>query len=96
VIWDNLNSHVSVRRRELIAARPWLTVIRLPGYAPDLNPAEGVRRGMKRGRTNIAARGVDHLAGLVRQRLRGCRQRTDLLAGFLASTGMTLDPELPR
>jgi transposase len=96
LIWDNLNTHVSVRMRELIAARPWLTVIRLPAYAPDLNPAEGVWRWMKRGLTNIAARGVDHLADLVRQRLRGCQQRTDLLAGFLASTGMTLDPELPR
>ena len=96
LIWDNLNTHVSVRMRELIAARPWLTVIRLPAYAPDLNPAEGVWRWMKRGLTNIAARGVDHLADLVRQRLRACQQRTDLLAGFFASTGMTLDPERPR
>jgi hypothetical protein len=51
---------------------------------------------MKHGLTNIAARGVDHLADLVRQRLRACQQQTDLLAGYFASTGMTLDPELPR
>lgn len=44
--------------RDLIAARTWLTVIRLPAYAPDLNPAEGVWRWMKRGLTNIAARSV--------------------------------------
>jgi len=81
--------------RELIAARTWLTVIRLPAYAPDLNPAEGVWRWMKRGLTNIAAHGVDHLADLVRTRLRACQQQTDLLAGFFASTGMTLDPEPP-
>jgi hypothetical protein len=37
LIWDNLNTHVSVRMREL-------TVVRLPDYAPDLNPAEGVWR----------------------------------------------------
>ncbi|MET8361787.1 transposase [Micromonospora sp. NPDC005171] len=80
----------------LAPARPWLTVIRLPAYAPDLNPTEGVWRWMKRGLTNTAARGVDHLAQLVKRRLRACQQQTDLLAGFLASTGMTLDPEPPR
>ena len=77
--------------RELIAARTWLTMIRLPTYAPDLNPAEGVWRWIKRGLTNTAARSVDHLADLVKRRLRTCQQRTDLLA----STGMTLDPEPP-
>jgi transposase len=61
-------------------------------YAPELNPAEGVWRWLKRGLTNIAALGVDHLADLVTRRLRACRQQTDLLA----STDMTLDPELPQ
>jgi len=95
LIWDNLNTHVSRRMHTLIAARDWLTVIRLPPYAPDLNPAEGVWRWMKRGLTNIAAHGVDHLVHLVRQRLRACQQQTDLIAGFLPQTGMTLEPELP-
>jgi putative transposase len=44
LIWDNLNTHVSRRMHTLIAARSWLTVIRLPPYAPDLNPTEGVWR----------------------------------------------------
>ncbi|MFE9207480.1 transposase [Micromonospora sp. NPDC007230] len=46
LIWDNLNTHVSHRMHALAAARPWLTVIRLPAYAPDLNPTEGVWRWM--------------------------------------------------
>jgi putative transposase len=95
LVWDNLNVHVSVRMRALIAARDWLTVVRLPAYAPDLNPAEGVWAWMKRGITNTAVHGVDHLARLVKQRLRACQQRTDLIAGFLAQTGMTLEPEPP-
>jgi transposase len=95
LVWDNLNTHVSVRMRTLIAARSWLTVVRLPAYAPDLNPAEGVWAWMKRGITNIAVHGVDRLAALVKQRLRACQQQTDLLAGFLAHTGMTLEPEPP-
>ncbi|HEX8628230.1 MAG TPA: transposase, partial [Catenuloplanes sp.] len=79
----------------LIATRAWLTVIRLPAYAPDLNPTEGVWAWMKRGITNIAVHGVDHLAHLVKHRLRACQRQTDLLASFLAQTGMTLDPEPP-
>jgi hypothetical protein len=50
---------------------------------------------MKRGITNTAVHGVDHLARLVKQRLRACQQQSDLIAGFLAQTGMTLDPERP-
>jgi DDE superfamily endonuclease len=40
--WDNLNTHVSgVMRTMLQTHRDWLTVIQMPAYAPDLNPAEG-------------------------------------------------------
>ncbi|WP_405891402.1 hypothetical protein [Streptomyces sp. NBC_00133] len=38
---DNDTHHVDAAMRELIAARSWLTVFRLPSYTPDLNPAEG-------------------------------------------------------
>jgi hypothetical protein len=30
VVWDNLNTHVSRAMRELVAARPWLTVFQIP------------------------------------------------------------------
>jgi DDE superfamily endonuclease len=40
VVWDNLNAHVSREMAALIAARPWLTVFRLPPYAHELNPVE--------------------------------------------------------
>ncbi len=40
VVWDNLNAHVSAAMGELIAARDWLTVYRLPPYAHELNPVE--------------------------------------------------------
>ena len=38
-VWENLNTHVSVAMRAFIDARDWLTVVRLPAYAPDLNPS---------------------------------------------------------
>ena len=33
LVWDNLNTHVSRAMAELVAARDWLTVFRLPPYA---------------------------------------------------------------
>jgi hypothetical protein len=42
VVWDNLNTHVSRAMRELVAARPWLTVFQLPPYASELDPVESV------------------------------------------------------
>jgi DDE superfamily endonuclease len=95
VIWDNLNTHVSARMRRLVEARRWLTVIRLPGYAPDLNPVEGVWSLLKRGLGNRVFQGLDQLAGVVGSRLRALQRRPDLIAGVLAQTGMTLEPELP-
>src|SRR3954454_10758579 len=38
LIWDNLNTHVSAAMAEIIAARSWLTVFRLPPYAHELHP----------------------------------------------------------
>jgi hypothetical protein len=38
VVWDNLNTHISGAMADLVAARDWLTVCRLPPYAHELNP----------------------------------------------------------
>jgi transposase len=43
LVWDNLNTHLSTAMRGFIRAHgDWLSVYRLPSYAPELNPAEGV------------------------------------------------------
>lgn len=95
LVWDNLNTHISVAMRELIAARDWLHVVRLPAYAPDLNPTESVWSHLKRSIGNLAVNGVDHLLAIVKNRLKRIQYRTDLLDGFLANTGLTLDPDSP-
>ena len=92
VCWDNLNTHISVAMREFIDAHPdWLTVVRLPAYAPDLNPAEGVWANLKNGLGNLATRDIDHLATIIRNRLKRIQYRPDLIDGFLAQTGLTLE-----
>ncbi|QUH03983.1 transposase [Saccharopolyspora erythraea] len=95
LVWDNLNTHISAAMRKLITNRDWLHVIPLPAYAPDLNPTEGVWSHVKRSLGNLAAASVDHLAAIVRNRLKRIQYRPDLLTGFLAQTGLTLDPEPP-
>jgi transposase len=65
--------------RALIAGRDWLMVIRLPAYAADLNPADGVWAWRRHGVADIAVHGVDHLARLVKQRLQACRRQSDLM-----------------
>ena len=41
LIWDNLNTHISAVMGRFVSSHPdWLTEVRLPAYAPDLNPAE--------------------------------------------------------
>lgn len=92
LIWDNLTTHLSTAMRQLIAARDWLHVIRLPAYTPDLNPTEGVWSHVKRSIGNLAVRGVDHLQAIVRNRLTRIQYRTDLLDAFLAHAGLTLEP----
>ena len=93
VIWDNLNTHVSAAMRELIAARDWLHVIRLPAYAPDLNPVEAVWSHLKRSIGNLAVNGVDHLLAIIKNRLKSIQYRTDLLDSFLTHTGLTLETD---
>ena len=90
MIWDNLNTHISAAMRELIAARDWLHVIRLPAYAPDLNPTEGVWSHLKRSLGNLAVHGVDPLLAIVRHRLKRIQYRPDLLDGFVDHTGLTV------
>ena len=70
-------------------------MVQLPAYAPDLNPAEGAWANMKNGLGNLAARNVGQLAAIVRNRLKRIQYRPALIDGFLAQTGLTLEPQPP-
>jgi transcriptional regulator with XRE-family HTH domain len=70
----------------------WLTVIQLPGYAPDLNAVEGAWSVMKSGLGNHAATTLSQLEAMVRSRLRAIQHRPELINALLGQTGLTLDP----
>ena len=90
LVWDGLNTHVSRAMRELVAARDWLTVFRLPPYAPELNPVEPVWSNLKRSLANLTKHDISELTVLVKTRLRRMQYRPGLLDGFLAKPGLDL------
>jgi hypothetical protein len=94
LVWDNLNTHVSAAMVELIGARPWLTVFRLPPYAHELNPVESVWSHLKRSLANLTKHTIAELTVLVKTRLKRMQYRPGLLVGFLASTGLDFKPFL--
>jgi DDE superfamily endonuclease len=92
VVWDGLNTHVSRAMVDLVAARDWLTVFRLPPYAHELNPVESVWSHLKRSLANLAKRDISQLTALVKTRLRRMQYRPRLLDGFLVGTRLDLTP----
>jgi transposase len=96
LIWDRLNTHVSAVMRAFIHSHQgWLTEVRLPAYAPELNPAGGARAAMKNGLGNLAVRDVDQLAAIMKNRLKSIQYRPALIEAFPAQAGLTLDPQPP-
>ncbi|WP_228396065.1 hypothetical protein [Streptomyces sp. RB17] len=67
---DILGPHVSRTMRELIAARCWLTVYRLPSYAPELSRVEGAQSHPMSSLTNLTEHSLDLRTALVRTRLK--------------------------
>ena len=92
LVWDGLNTHASRAMRELITARDWLTVYRLPPYAPELNPVEPVWSSLKRSLANLVKQDIGQLTVLVKTRLRRMQYRPGLLDSFLARTGLDFTP----
>src|SRR5262245_6448000 len=75
----------------LAGQKDWLEVRRLPGYAPELNPAEGFWANLKgrelANRCEAHVRTVNFAAHLAADRVRRDRH---LLSGFLRYAGLNL------
>ena len=93
LVWDNLNTHISAAMRAFIEAHPdWLTEARLPTYAPGLNAVEGAWAKMKNGLGNLSAADIDQLTAIIKNRRKSSQYRPARIDGFLAQTGLTLEP----
>ena len=92
LLWDGLPSHRSrMMTRFLAEQRHWLEVRRLPAYAPELNPAEGLWSNLKS--QELAHRCETHVQMVTiaaRQGANRVRSQRSLLLGFLRHTGLPL------
>jgi len=91
--WDDLDIHLAPGLADFAAENEaWLRGYRLPGYAPDLNPAEGIWSLLWRAMAGFAAAGLDGLVRIVMRKLTKIQYRPRLIDGCLAGTGLTLGP----
>ena len=90
LIWDGLGAHKSRRMRAYLATQsPWLTVERLPAYAPDLNPIERLWGNVKgQELANICAPNLDGLRRRLHAGVARVRCRPTLAFGFLRHAGL--------
>jgi transposase len=95
LLWDGLRAHWSVRMRAWVdSQRDWLTAERLPAYAPDLNPVEGLWANLKDVElANFAGDTVVEVADQAQRGIERVCASDDLVAGFLAHTGLALDDQ---
>src|SRR5712671_5736911 len=91
LIWDGLPSHKSrAMVAYLRAQRSWLTVERLPGYAPDLNPTELVWGNVKgQELANLCADNLGEVERAVRAGLPRVRRAPTLAFAFLRHAGLS-------
>ena len=92
LIWDGLPSHRSRRMSDWVASRRlWLSVERLPGYAPDLNPIENVWGNLKSQElANLCADALDEVADIAEEGLDRIGTDAGLCLAFLRHSGLRL------
>ena len=95
LIWDGLSSHWSYKMRaHLDSQRDWLTVERLPAYAPELNPVEYLWANLKGGElANCAGDSVAEVADQAQHGIQRVCDSDSLVVGFLAHTGPSLNDQ---
>ena len=92
VIWDGLPAHhgqdVKTFLREGGTKR--LHLERLPGYAPDLNPDEGIWRYLKRVEMkNLCCHDLKELRRELRKAIARLRHKTDVILSCFAEAGLS-------
>ena len=90
LIWDGLSGHTSrVMTAYLARQRAWLTVERLPGYAPDLNPVEQLWGNVKtRELANVCAPSLAALRPPLHAGFARVRRQPHLAFAFLRHAGL--------
>jgi transposase len=93
LVWDGLPSHRSRRMSEYLRTQQrWLEVVRLPAYAPELNPVESLWANLSG--QELANRCADDLAPMVkgvRDGFSRIHSQGELPFSFLKHAGLSFD-----
>ncbi|MFB7028864.1 MULTISPECIES: transposase [unclassified Streptomyces] len=95
VVWDNLNTHLAAGLKRYEAEHDWLTTVRLPPYATDLNPVEAVWSLVRRAMANTAFDTPDDLDHTLRRELRRIQLQPTLIDGCLTATSLAINSPTP-
>jgi transposase len=92
VVWDRSNTHDRSKAvRKFLRGHPGVKTERFPGYAPELNPDEGVWDYAKYSKMpNFAPLDATHLRRRIRYELGRLKHRPDLLASFIRHSELPL------
>ena len=90
LLWDGLTAHTAKITQDFIKTQSaWLTVERMPTYAPELNPPEHVWSAMKsKDMGNTHPDGGDDIDRHIHRSLRRIRRSPTILRGCVRSCGL--------
>jgi DDE superfamily endonuclease len=92
LLWDGLPAHRSrAMRAWLRTQRSWLVVQRLPAYAPDLNPVEGLWSSLKAVElANLTGPTLGEVVAQAHRGIQRIRTTPQLAYSFLRHTGLSV------
>ena len=93
IVWDRSNTHDRSRAvQAFLRNNPTIRTERFPGYAPELNPDEGVWSYTKFARlANFAPTDTRHMRRRIYYELNRLKRRPDLLASFIEHTELPIN-----
>lgn len=88
LLWDGLSAHTSKATQTFLKTqRVWLTVERMPSYAPELNPAEYLWSSLKaKDFANVCSPSLDAMDKHIHRGLKRIRRSPHILRGCLAAS----------
>ena len=90
IVWDGSTIHRGYVVKDFLAdgAAARILLERLPGYAPDLNPDEGIWNYLKRVELkNVCCRDLPHLRAELRKATKRLRHKSRIIRGCVNQTG---------
>lgn len=90
LLWDGLPAHTSRETHHFLETQKlWLTVERMPSYAPELNPPEYLWSSLKaKNFANTCSSSLNDLDRRIRRGIRRLRRSPNVLRGCLRASGL--------